>query len=397
MASKVLLVLFAVIALAAATVPFGVPISKHKPQRSAEDTKLYFQALRERQMGMRPIRKLPARFNSIQNALLKEAALPVAPMENFEDEIWVANITIGTPPQGPYRVVMDTGSSNLWIPSVNCNDDGCTNKTKYSAAKSATFRPDGRPWAIPYGTGAAAGTTANDTVRVGGASITQVTFGQADYLAKFFEDTPLDGILGLGFQEIAVLKIVPVFDMMIREGIVPAPQFSVYLSEIDGDDSSVVLFGGVDQKYYTGTISFASVFLPSYWVTALHEVHVGGQVAHRCAIGGCPAVIDTGTSILVGPPYDIDNVIKQIGEVKEDCSNLSSLPDISFTIGSTTFPLTPADYVIKQDGQCALAMEAMLASAPLWIIGDPFLRAYYTVYDKTSYPERVGFAKARHP
>jgi hypothetical protein len=54
----------------------------------------------------------------------------------------------------------------------------------------------------------------------------------------------------------------------------------------------------------------------------------------------------------------------------------------------------------------------------MWIIGDPFLRAYYTgtlhfddmsvfvhvffffvqiVYDKSTYPERVGFAKAVQP
>jgi hypothetical protein len=116
----------------------------------------------------------------------------------------------------------------------------------------------------------------------------------SDYIAKFFEDTPLDGILGLGFKEIAVLKVPPVFDMMVEEGLVRIPfissffafcscltcsvmqvqqkLFSVYLSNVEGGDGSFVLFGETDPK-----ACLASGICAGVWLTA------GGRctVLHR--------------------------------------------------------------------------------------------------------------------
>mgnify|MGYP000884170460 CR=1 FL=1 len=57
------------------------------------------------------------------------------------------------------------------------------------------------------------------------------------------------------------------------------------------------------------------------------------------------AVIDSGTSVLVGPNTLVKDLIKGI-TVNEDCSNLSSLPDIAFYIDGLEYSLTPNDYTL---------------------------------------------------
>ena len=66
---------------------------------------------------------------------------------------------------------------------------------------------------------------------------------------------------------------------------------------------------------------------------------------------GVIGVVDTGTSLIAGPPAIVNPIIAQIN-ASIDCSNLKSLPTLTITMGlngtgTHDFPLTPEQYTVR--------------------------------------------------
>ncbi len=74
-----------------------------------------------------------------------------------------------------------------------------------------------------------------------------------------------------------------------------------------------------------------------------------------------------------------------------DCEKVSSIPDLVYTINGEAFTVPGKDLVIQSGTTCLFAMMGMdIPSGPQWILGDVFMRKYYTIFDYGG--ERVGFA-----
>uniref|UniRef100_A0A3Q3KGC1 pepsin A n=1 Tax=Monopterus albus TaxID=43700 RepID=A0A3Q3KGC1_MONAL len=319
------------------------------------------------------------------NPMAKFHQYGVEPMTNDADLSYFGVISIGSPPQS-FLVIFDSGSSNLWIPSTYCSSQACENHRKFNPQQSSTYKWLGQPLSIQYGTGSMTGYLVSDDVEVGGVTVANQVFGISQTEAPFLATMQADGILGLAFQSIASDNVVPVFYNMIKQGLVSQSMFSVYLSS-NSEQGSEVVFGGVDSNHYTGQITWIPLTSATYWQIKMDSVTINGQTV-ACS-GGCQAIIDTGTSLIVGPTSDINNMnswvgatTDQYGDASVNCQNIQNMPAITFTLSGTAFTVPASAYVSQTSYGCNTGFGPG-GSDQLWILGDVFIRQYYAVFDMT--------------
>ncbi|KAK7939438.1 hypothetical protein WMY93_002764 [Mugilogobius chulae] len=334
--------------------------------------------------------------------------LPVERLTNFMDAQYFGSIHIGTPPQ-EFTVLFDTGSSNLWVPSIHCSffDIACWVHRRYNSKKSSTYVQNGTQFSIRYGRGSLSGFISGDTVSVAGLPVPKQQFGEAVQQPGItFAVARFDGVLGMAYPSISVAKIIPVFDSAMAAKLLPQNVFSFYISRdplaaVGGE----LILGGTDPQYYSGDLQYVNVTRKAYWQIQMSGITVGSQLT-LCK-SGCQAIVDTGTSLIVGPVEEIRALHKAIGalplimgEYIIDCKRIPDLPVVTFDIGGIIYNLTGKDYVMKESQKgvsvCLsgfMAMDIPPPAGPLWILGDVFIGKYYTVFDRSN--DRVGFAPAK--
>ncbi|XP_071642204.1 lysosomal aspartic protease-like [Temnothorax longispinosus] len=154
------------------------------------------------------------------------------PLINYDNVQYYGTIEIGTPPQ-TFKIVFDTGSSDLWVPSKNCNisQPACLKHDKYDNTKSTTYIPQNDPFVIDYANGNVSGFLSTDDVIIAGLKVSNQTFGEAlDFATSFFDSAQCDGVLGMGYPALSVFKKPTVFQNMIDKHVVSRPIFSFYLN-----------------------------------------------------------------------------------------------------------------------------------------------------------------------
>ncbi|CAO4380419.1 unnamed protein product [Caenorhabditis nigoni] len=360
-------------------------------------------------------------------------------VNDYEDEAYVGNITIGTPQQ-QFKVILDTGSSNLWIPDITCGTkpencsavptchgilcqfecddqaccgagpnytDSCLLQAKFDASKSSTYQTNGRAFIIEYGTGSARGFLGQDTMTFGGIgepqlAVPNTVFGQATSLAAFFEGQPLDGILGLAFKSIAVDQVTPPFINAINQNLVDLPVFTVFL-EHEGDQNGVkggvYTYGGIDSTNCGPVIAYQPLSSATYYQFKMSAIASGSYRASK----GWQVISDTGTSLIGGPKAYVSGLADAVGATWRDDYGVYIIPcnakigTVDITIGNQVYNIDSSNTIIPLgDGSsnCIFAIFPFSSGGfgPSWILGDPFIRQYCNIYDVGS--QRVGFAKS---
>ncbi|KAH0618859.1 hypothetical protein JD844_018368 [Phrynosoma platyrhinos] len=349
-------------------------------------------------------------------------------LTNYLDMQYYGEISIGTPAQ-IFKVVFDTGSANLWVPSQQCSPlySACVSHSRYDSSKSSTYKPNGTEIAIQYGQGYVKGFLSQDVVRVSAAKETKSCLPLIQVPLYFrrkgvsccmmsawllitlalpnkpFIYARFDGILGMGYPSQAIDGVTPVFDKIISEKVLSAKVFSVYYSRnSEMNTGGEIILGGSDPSYYTGDFHYVSISQEGYWHIDLKGVSVGSEMlfCHE----GCVAAVDTGSSFITGPASAVSILMKAIGatlleetDYVVECKKIHLLPDISFHLGDRSYTLSGHAYVLQHSDYgkelCAVAFSAFDIPpplGPLWILGATFIGQYYTEFDRQN--NRIGFA-----
>lgn len=196
----------------------------------------------------------------------------------------------------------------------------------------------------------------------------------------------MSGILGLAYGSISVDKL-PTF---IDQSNLSDKSFSFVLKDLP--EASYMTLPGYDTELVGNTeFTYHNVVEQRYYSLQLDSISQG---SNKISTTGWKAVIDSGTSVIVGPSTLVDPLIKGI-TVNDDCSGVDALPNLTFTIDAIDYVLTPSDYVLSvtSGGQteCVLGVmgQAFPASFDYFILGDSFMRKFYSYFDKVN--NRVGF------
>jgi hypothetical protein len=303
-----------------------------------------------------------------------------------------------------FKVIFDTGSSNLWVPGKKCNWHTCWLHPRFDESKSKTFKADGREFKVSYGSGPVEGVFNSDTVTIGDVEVPETLFAEISTVSFgplniAFAMGKFDGILGLGFSKISSYGIPTAFEMMVQKKLIDEPVFSFYLQK-DASQPGQLTFGGVDHSKFDGEIQYVPLTDESYWKVSLEGMKYGStDITSKVS-----AIIDSGTSLLAGPKDKVSKIAEAAGatlvmgkEYTIDCSKMSSLPAVEITLGGgKKFTLEGKDYVLQVQGQCLFAfmpIELPPNLGEMWILGDVFMRKYYTVFDYGN--KQVGMAPVK--
>ena len=212
---------------------------------------------------------------------------------------------------------------------------------------------------------------------------------------------------GLGYS--ALSDGVPtLMDNLKAQGQIEQNVIGVYLSDNENqagtDTDSVVWIGGYNATMFAkGELHFAPVQEPEvgFWTLALGGVSLDDS---NVRITASKAIFDTGTTLILAPFNDFTQVANvftnQYGCQNSDafvvcnCTAIppDDYPDLVFTLGGheARLPSSKYMYQIPYDGELYCLMMLSTFPADFWILGDFFLRQFYTVFDMDN--NQVGFA-----
>lgn len=340
-------------------------------------------------------------------------------------------IELGTPPQ-KFDIVIDTGSSDLWVigkdnPYCSTNPSqlssgayfDCRQSGIFDQEASSTYHRNNSLFMIKYGDGTVAeGDWGTDTLKIQDVVIENMSFG----LGSLTNSTI--GVFGVGYPEneatLSIKKNPYMYEnlpvKLVNQGTINTPAYSLWLNDINAKSGNI-LFGGVDHAKYYGKLEVVPILpsgrfrKPSAFFVALDGVTLssGNYESQVLNNGPVEALLDSGTSLTHLPRSIAEELLinqfeaqysQTLGYFVQRCDldgtlsyNFSgAIIDVPFT--NFLFPIMGrSGNAVSDEGDPLCAIGIMPFDNQFALLGDTFLRNAYVVYDMKN--NELGLAQAK--
>ena len=217
-----------------------------------------------------------------------------------------------------------------------------------------------------------------------------------------------DGVLvrltqGLGFED----SKVTLLERLMSQNLIDGRVFAFHFSNIDFNSELSIGFG--NESYHSEDFKDISTISNDSWRVPLNQISIKREKTtlylNEFAVGS--AIIDPSSSVIVLPTAEF-NKYKDIvcGQVKcdpntellaFDCSTMTenTMPDLIFKLNGSDFTLTSKHYILR--GHPCVSLVISSSEKDKLVLGNPFMKAYYTLFDAENHKIRIARARDNPP
>jgi len=199
--------------------------------------------------------------------------------------------------------------------------------------------------------------------------------------------------------------------------LVASKNLSNVFSMCLGDMNGALVLGGIEEKYFTGSIVYTPIISESWYVVQLNQIVINGASIGPISTVNQLVIVDSGTTGIV-LPYSL--LTKITNNLKLSCSStsppsilcaatnilnipdgkcllfgedeLNQMPDIEFQFKGASVKLNAHAYLryVADDASYCGNLGFYPQDGVGIILGDTFMHAYYTIFDRGN--KTIGFA-----
>ncbi len=341
-----------------------------------------------------------------------------------------------------FKFIMDTGTSSTWVTSRECDTVPCRHHRRYDYQLSEThvwidqqvraselgpwgkfqFKVGQDTWHF-WAVNPQDGEQDRTLYSVPGMrfleAVTLIDGQNPDGTENSnWDDLVQDGSLAIP-SENAGSTSTQFLDLLLARKWVDRKLVSYWTSrELNRGE---VVFGGFNEnRYDPASLNYYAVSrdittvdkATDLWSVRLREIRVGDSLVELPS-GGAAFALDTGSSRFKGDPaivHDLVSLITDNGarpQTVKDPADLDGYPDLTIVLenndgGRNEYTLSAHEYFQEFPDGWRLAFHELQptkssSTARLLLAGSVFLDHYYTVYDYTTDPVRIGIAERVDP